>query len=640
MIKPSSFSRREVKVSVLAGALAALLVVLAGAAIAFTSTTKWTAESVLVVLPNADLSASDSAAYYETLSRGQIVATFAEVADNQRFQDQAEASLQLTDAQRAGVTTAVTVVPDTSVILVRTTAGTAQVAEQLADETTTLATAYLAGLSEPYRTTWCTARPARRWPRYLAGGPAGPGRHRRADRRRGHPAGGLPPDADGPDVAGQERPGPGRRTGGGSTSAGPDAQAHRQEASRPGTRAGRPDRGDERRGAGEARPTRSTRPSRSGSRKAWCTPMAVDSSPLAPIAVPITPPATLDLSWTPRPPSPGSRSCWSSSCLAAACSSSPSCSARRWPGRATRCCCSPVLTPNCGRTPRAGGRRALPDLAPQRRSRGVGAATQGPPAGPGRPAGRVVAAGHRVRRVHPDLAQFGELALSAGQRDAAAAGPAPVETGLVDVAHNPLPYDVNGRATAVEKTGRLTRSLLAAAYRACDLILVLGEGPRTSLLTAFPRLGRVAVCGHGDYSAVLATEQAPPPSSAGGMPCSSGPGPSTRTCRCCWTPSNWSADSCRRPVDHRRSVMPDVDLESITRRAEQIGNVDLRPGYVPMDEVAALCGSPDRRVHLHDGQHQRQRAHGLHLRPAGGGHRRRLDARRGRRPRDRPAGRS
>jgi hypothetical protein len=152
MIKPSSFSRREVKVSVLAGALAALLVVLAGAAIAFTSTTKWTAESVLVVLPNADLSASDSAAYYETLSRGQIVATFAEVADNQRFQDQAEASLQLTDAQRAGVTTAVTVVPDTSVILVRTTAGTAQVAEQLADETTTLATAYLAGLSEPYRT--------------------------------------------------------------------------------------------------------------------------------------------------------------------------------------------------------------------------------------------------------------------------------------------------------------------------------------------------------------------------------------------------------------------------------------------------------------------------------------------------------
>ena len=109
MIKPSSFSRREVKVSVLAGALAALLVVLAGAAIAFTSTTKWTAESVLVVLPNADLSASDSAAYYETLSRGQIVATFAEVADNQRFQDQAEASLQLTDAQRAGVTTAVTV---------------------------------------------------------------------------------------------------------------------------------------------------------------------------------------------------------------------------------------------------------------------------------------------------------------------------------------------------------------------------------------------------------------------------------------------------------------------------------------------------------------------------------------------------
>lgn len=147
-----AFARREVRISVLAGAVAALLVVVAGAGLALMSQPKWTAESVLVVLPSADLNTSDSAAYYETLSRGQIVATFAEVADNLRFQDQAEQNLQLTDAQRAGVSTTVTVVPDTSVILVRTTAGTAAVAEQVADATTTLATAYLAGLSEPYRT--------------------------------------------------------------------------------------------------------------------------------------------------------------------------------------------------------------------------------------------------------------------------------------------------------------------------------------------------------------------------------------------------------------------------------------------------------------------------------------------------------
>jgi capsular polysaccharide biosynthesis protein len=152
MMGKGAFARREVRVSVLAGTVVALLVVVAGAGLALMSTPKWTAESVLVVLPSADLDTSDSAAYYETLSRGQIVATFAEVADNQRFQDQAEQSLQLSDAERAGVTTTVSVVPDTSVILVRTTAGTAAVAEQLADATTTLATNYLAGLSKPYRT--------------------------------------------------------------------------------------------------------------------------------------------------------------------------------------------------------------------------------------------------------------------------------------------------------------------------------------------------------------------------------------------------------------------------------------------------------------------------------------------------------
>ena len=146
------FARREVRISVLAGVIAALLVVVAGAGLALTSKPKYTAESVLVVLPSAALDTSDSAAYYETLSRGQIVATFAEVADNLRFQDQAAQNLGLTAEQQAGLSTAVTVVPDTSVILVRTTAGTAAVAEQVADATTTLATAYLAGLSEPYRT--------------------------------------------------------------------------------------------------------------------------------------------------------------------------------------------------------------------------------------------------------------------------------------------------------------------------------------------------------------------------------------------------------------------------------------------------------------------------------------------------------
>jgi capsular polysaccharide biosynthesis protein len=152
MRKPTGRARREVRISVLCGAVAAVLVVVAGAGVALTTQKTWTAESVLVVLPSADLDTSESAAYYETLSRGQIVATFAEVADNLRFEQQAEQNLELSDEQRAEVSTSVTVVPDTSVILVRASAGTATVAEQMADATTALASAYLAGLSEPYRT--------------------------------------------------------------------------------------------------------------------------------------------------------------------------------------------------------------------------------------------------------------------------------------------------------------------------------------------------------------------------------------------------------------------------------------------------------------------------------------------------------
>lgn len=144
--------RRELRTSLLAGGLIALLIAVGGGAAALLQKPVHTAESVVVVLPRADLDTAASAAYYETLSRGQIVATFAEVADNLRFEQQAEERLRLTDAQRATVTTTVSVVPNTSVILVRASAADARVAEQVADGTTTLATEYLGGLSKTYRT--------------------------------------------------------------------------------------------------------------------------------------------------------------------------------------------------------------------------------------------------------------------------------------------------------------------------------------------------------------------------------------------------------------------------------------------------------------------------------------------------------
>jgi len=194
-----------------------------------------------------------------------------------------------------------------------------------------------------------------------------------------------------------------------------------------------------------------------------------------------------------------------------------------------------------------------------------------------------------IRRVGPDIAQFGELRYPLDSALFLLLARRCPATALVDVAHNPLPYDVNGSSDSVEKGGRLTRWLLDRAYRACDLVLVLGEGPRASLESAFPGLRRVAVCGHGDYSSVLTSDQAPPPSAA----------PPHALFFGSWTryknlPLLLDAFALvRRALPDARltlagPVMPDVDLPALTRRATEIGNVDLRPGYVPMEEVPGL----------------------------------------------------
>lgn len=149
--RPSSASR-PLRTSVVAGLVLALLTLLAGGAYALTRQPSYTAESVLVVLPRTGLDDATSAAFYETMSRGQIVGTFAEVANNPGFQRQALDGLGLDARQRDQVSTAVSVVPDTSVILVRVTAGTAEVATAVADATAERATTYLGTLTTAYRT--------------------------------------------------------------------------------------------------------------------------------------------------------------------------------------------------------------------------------------------------------------------------------------------------------------------------------------------------------------------------------------------------------------------------------------------------------------------------------------------------------
>jgi glycosyltransferase involved in cell wall biosynthesis len=238
-----------------------------------------------------------------------------------------------------------------------------------------------------------------------------------------------------------------------------------------------------------------------------------------------------------------------------------------------------------------------------------------PNAGPGRGRwGRLRRVGRALRlleswrrvlgyllRERPDVAQFGELRFVLDSAALAIVARLVRPTTVVDVAHNPLPYNVNHADQAVEKGGRLTRALLARAYAACGVVLVLGDGPRQQLRDQFPAVSRVAVCGHGDYASVLRSADVPPPSAA----------PPAALFFGAWTtykniPLLLDAFALVRAGSAFRHltttlpearltlagpVMPDVDVLEIQARAEAIGQVDLRPGYVPMEDLPALFGA-------------------------------------------------
>jgi capsular polysaccharide biosynthesis protein len=151
MIFRNGLERRAARRSIAIGLAVTLVLIGAGAFYAYSQPRVWTAESMVVVLPGSELDDATSASYYETLSRGQIVATFAEVAGNLRFEQRAADRLALSAEQRSLVQIEVTVVPNTAVILVRATAGEPDVAQQMSAATTELSVEYLAGLSKPYR---------------------------------------------------------------------------------------------------------------------------------------------------------------------------------------------------------------------------------------------------------------------------------------------------------------------------------------------------------------------------------------------------------------------------------------------------------------------------------------------------------
>lgn len=132
---------RQWVAGLLLGVLVALLVLGAGVGFWFLRPTEYQASTTLVVLPAQE--DEEAAGFYDTLSRGQVVQTFAQILDLQGAQP---SSFRGTD----GIDVVVEVIPETSLIAVKATATDAGTAEEVADAVLTDARPYFRQLSTPY----------------------------------------------------------------------------------------------------------------------------------------------------------------------------------------------------------------------------------------------------------------------------------------------------------------------------------------------------------------------------------------------------------------------------------------------------------------------------------------------------------
>lgn len=137
-------------VSLLAGVLTAGLVVAAGLVFAATRPVRWSATASAVVLPARGVNPDSVAGFYETLSRGQVVETFAQIVRLQRFETDAVRAMGFAPGDQPAIDVDVQVVPDTAVVRISTTATRPEVAEEVADRILAVASDYIAGLGQPY----------------------------------------------------------------------------------------------------------------------------------------------------------------------------------------------------------------------------------------------------------------------------------------------------------------------------------------------------------------------------------------------------------------------------------------------------------------------------------------------------------
>lgn len=138
------------RVSVVGGIAVFVLIALVGLVIVGIRPSRWSARASVVVLPEPDADPVAVASFYESLSSGQIIATFAEVVQLQRFEADAARSLGLSEAQRRDIEVLVEVIPETALFTVTATSASPEQSERMADAVLTAANANLQALASPF----------------------------------------------------------------------------------------------------------------------------------------------------------------------------------------------------------------------------------------------------------------------------------------------------------------------------------------------------------------------------------------------------------------------------------------------------------------------------------------------------------
>ncbi len=142
--------RLALLVSIGSGIVVFALLMAAGFAYSGRLSSQWTARANVLVLPGQPVNPDHVPAYYETLSRGQMVRTLAELVRLGEFQTETADRYGLTEAQRESVDMSVIVVADTAMVQVVATSTDPNLAVAMVDGVVDLSTVYVADLSLPY----------------------------------------------------------------------------------------------------------------------------------------------------------------------------------------------------------------------------------------------------------------------------------------------------------------------------------------------------------------------------------------------------------------------------------------------------------------------------------------------------------